>query len=297
MRIINALLSICILLHLSVSPALAAPPGNHLNIEEVVVTVGDPDTTLEIKGWDFDFGSPLEVTLAGVPAAVSSADGVTIIATVPTSLFPAGDYLLTVSTGEGQSQNDEYDLTIGAPGLDGQDGAPGLDGQDGAPGLDGQDGAPGLDGQDGAPGVNGAPGTDGEDGTSCSATQNDGSATINCTDGSSAELFDGADGDTGPIGPRGAPGGLQGYEFVSSGNVEILPGGLLATAEATCPVGKVALGGGYRDLGNVLFEPALPVFANGPNLSNPEREWRVVFKPHPTESRAVQVFVICANRS
>ena len=52
---------------------MVTPPGGHLNIEEIVVIIGDP--------------------------------------------FPAGDNLLTVSTGNGQSQYDEYDLTFGMVGL------------------------------------------------------------------------------------------------------------------------------------------------------------------------------------
>jgi len=38
-----------------------------------------------------------------------------VLTCVLTTSFSAGDYLLTVSTGNGQSQNDEYDLTIGSP--------------------------------------------------------------------------------------------------------------------------------------------------------------------------------------
>ena len=59
------------------------PPGQHLNIEEVTVTIGVSDIELEISGWDFDFGEPLEVTLAGVPANIVSATDVSITATVP----------------------------------------------------------------------------------------------------------------------------------------------------------------------------------------------------------------------
>lgn len=126
MKATSLLLSAFLML-ISVQTAQSAKPsglpGGHLNIEAVTVTIGDPDITIEINGFDFDFGSPLDVTLAGMPAAVSSATGTTIIATVPTSLFPAGDYLLTVSTGNGQSQNDDFDLTIGAVGPPGPPGS------------------------------------------------------------------------------------------------------------------------------------------------------------------------------
>ncbi len=142
MRISNALLSTSVLLVFLFPQAFAAPPGGHLNIEEVAVTVGTPNTTLMINGSDFDFGGPLEVTLAGVPAlTVNLTSSTTITATVLTASYPAGDYLLTVSTGNGQSQNDEYDLTIGGVGLPGVDGADGADGAPGLPGADGADGA------------------------------------------------------------------------------------------------------------------------------------------------------------
>ena len=202
MRIINALLSISVLLLFSLSSALAAPPGGHLNIAEVVVTVGDPDTTLEIKGWDFDFGSPLEVTLAGMQAAVMYADGVTITATVPTSLFPAGDYLLTVSTGNGQSQNDEYDLTIGAIGPQGEQGLPGTDGATGDQGPQGTQGEQGIQGIQGKQGDRGEPGQPGTDG-------------LQGEQGNRGEQGPpGPKGDDGPPGPKGdtvvGPPGLSG---------------------------------------------------------------------------------------
>ena len=45
------------------SALAAAPPGGHLNIDEVWVNFGPPDT-LRIRGEDFDFGpGPLVVTL------------------------------------------------------------------------------------------------------------------------------------------------------------------------------------------------------------------------------------------
>ena len=114
MKIFYGLLTTIVLFAFLLPQALAAPPGGHLNIEEVEVTIGAPNTTLEISGTDFDFGIPLEVTLAGVPATITSSTSTTITATVLTASYPAGDYLLTVSTGNGQSQDDEYDLTIGA---------------------------------------------------------------------------------------------------------------------------------------------------------------------------------------
>ena len=90
------------------------PPGGHLNIIEVSVDFNT--NTLTIIGEDLGFGAPLVVTLGGIDIGFLTADNVEIVSTINSSTFPPGDYLLTVSTGNGQSQNDEYDLTIGAGG-------------------------------------------------------------------------------------------------------------------------------------------------------------------------------------
>jgi len=104
-------------------PALEAmaadEPGGNVRITEVYV---DFDAeVINITGEDFDFGNNLQVTLGeigditdlclpdfNIPHQIqcdfSSTDG-----------LPAdGDYLLTVSTGIGQSQRDEYNLSVGA---------------------------------------------------------------------------------------------------------------------------------------------------------------------------------------
>ncbi len=97
--------------------ALAAPkpPGQHLNVTEVTADIDAG--TLTIVGEDFDFGpGPLVVTLGEYGLLTINFDDATLIdALLPVGIV-AGDYLLTVSTGKGQSQSDEYDLTIGAVG-------------------------------------------------------------------------------------------------------------------------------------------------------------------------------------
>ena len=132
---------IFVLLLVITGPAWSAqPPGGHLNITEV--EVDDPNTpmSITIMGEDLDFGGELDVTLGGYASLIIiSATDTTIVATLPAGIMP-GDYLLTVSRGEGQSQNDEYDLTIGAVGPQGPAGA---DGADGPAGADGTDGATG----------------------------------------------------------------------------------------------------------------------------------------------------------
>jgi hypothetical protein len=93
--------------------ALAAGPGSHLIITEVFADQ-PVDGQLTIKGEDLDFGNLLTVTLGDFGAlTVVSETPMEIIVDMPAGLTP-GDYLLTVSRGNGQSKNDEYDLTIAA---------------------------------------------------------------------------------------------------------------------------------------------------------------------------------------
>ena len=58
--------------------------------------------------WQVTLGEFGPLNLVGVPTDTE------IVVEFPAGGLPAGDFLLTVSTGTGQSQNDEYDLTIGA---------------------------------------------------------------------------------------------------------------------------------------------------------------------------------------
>jgi Collagen triple helix repeat (20 copies) len=150
---------------LAAAPAIAAGPGRHLEITEVAVDFGT--STIAITGQDFDFGGGLTVSLGeiGDVTALCTADFTppqTITCDFSIVGMPAdGDYLLTVATGNGQSQNDEYDLTIGATGAQGPQGEPGPQGPQGDPGPQGPQGAqgdPGPQGSQGDPGPEGPPG-------------------------------------------------------------------------------------------------------------------------------------------
>ena len=129
MRIIKALLSASVFPVFSFSQALAAPPGPpgaHLDVTEVFVD----GTSIMIIGTDLDFGSgPLSVTLGefGALTITGTPTDTLIEAMLPIGILD-GDYLLTVSNGNGQSQNDEYDLTIGAVGPQGEQGIQGAPG-------------------------------------------------------------------------------------------------------------------------------------------------------------------------
>ena len=144
-------------------------PGNHLTIESVAIAYDDimyPYGRLTIKGDSFSFGNTLNVTLGEGPiplAFVGVPTDTEIVADLPQA-FPPGDYLLTVSTGNGQSQNDEYDLTIGAIGPEGPQGPQGVQGPQGLQGLQGIAGLTGPQGPAGPQGPPGPPGPGGSDG-------------------------------------------------------------------------------------------------------------------------------------
>lgn len=131
------------------------PTGHHLHITEVTVVLDENanTTTLTIMGEAFSFGNDLSVTLGelGPLTFIGVPTDTQIVAQWP-SAITVGDYLLTVSKGKGQSQNDEYDLTIGAVGPQGEEGP---QGPQGPPGVDGQNGFNGLPGP---PGPQGPPG-------------------------------------------------------------------------------------------------------------------------------------------
>ena len=139
-------------------------PGRHLRINEVVVDFDNE--TFTVTGEDFDFGDPLQITLGDpgnigditpfcVPDFLADPQTITCDLSAPPGLPTAGDYLLIVSTGEGQSQSDEYDLTIGAVGPvgpQGERGPQGLRGPEGPSGAQGEQGQQGQQGEQGLPG-------------------------------------------------------------------------------------------------------------------------------------------------
>lgn len=68
-------------------------------------------------------------------------------------------------------------------------------------------------------GETGTPGADGADGTSCGVTPTDAGAVINCTDGTSAEVLNGAPGAPGANGAVGSPGSSCSVEQADAGAI------------------------------------------------------------------------------
>lgn len=117
--------------------ARPGPPGDHLTIQSVII---DPAIGLNgqliIRGEHFDFRGSPSVTIGDLPAPLNIAFSSSrmLVVDLPPGPPLTGDLLLTVSTGNGQSQNDEYDLTFGAEGPEGPQGPPGPQGPQGVPG-------------------------------------------------------------------------------------------------------------------------------------------------------------------
>lgn len=151
---------------------------------------------------------------------------------------------------------------------------PGVKGDTGATGPQGATGATGPQGPKGDPGTNGTDGKDGAPG-------------VNGKDGK-----DGAN-------------GVSGYE-VRSWDYDTVSGGGIATM--TCPVGKIAVGGGYRYNDDAAMTNGTTVVASYPgvmdwNTNKPkvtgdplvdDRGWIVqANKPQNVNPGAMTVFVVC----
>ncbi len=206
-------------------------PGHHLLIKgvEVVVDESTPETTFTIKGQDFDFVnlSDLVVTLGDVgPLTIpGTPTDVEIVATYP-AVLAAGEYLLSVSTGSGQSRHDEYDLTIGAVGPQGEPGPQGPQGPQGEMGMTGPQGPVGPEG---------AQGPQGEVGPQ------------------------GPQGDVGPQGPQGPPGtggsaGVLDVMDITQNFVLVNP---QQTFTVTCPADRQILSAGIEGITTEAFLTAL----------------------------------------
>lgn len=106
----------------------------------------------------------------------------------------------------------------------------------------------------------------------------------------------GPQGEPGPAGPQGepgAPGGLAGYEQVTVDQQTNPDVSIFTSATATCPVGKVAVGGGGEILDPTKAGTDVVLDASRPINS---RQWRA--EAHgfvPDFNWTLRVTVICAN--
>ena len=167
MRLIKFTMAVCFMLSATIALAEVEKEG-HLTLSEVLVDY--PTASMVIVGFDLDFGpAPLQVILGDTD--ISDNCALDLPLTVPQTITCAGlalpvaaELLLVVSNGEGAPQTDEYDLTFGAVGPQGEQGPQGKLGDQGPQGKDGVQGPQGKLGERGLQGDPGADGADGADG-------------------------------------------------------------------------------------------------------------------------------------
>jgi hypothetical protein len=216
------LFGVALLLIVMVFPsAFAATKGTNpaqLKIYSVDATTTLSSNIIYIEGINFTKakGAPVVTIDNKLMKLVGTATDTTIAAEYIAPHAPQpGDYLLTVTTGSGATDYDEYNLTIGAAGSQGPAGPQGPIGLTGPQGPAGPQGAPGPQGSAGSIGLKGDTGAQGIQGVQGPV---------------------GPTGATGPIGPIGltGPAGTPGTITTEMETCE----SPASTAQCVCPTSK-----------------------------------------------------------
>ena len=202
-----------LLILISWHSAFAAKPQPSPQLKIISVFVDFVNETILIVGENLapsTVGVSPVVIIGEDALSVMSFTNNEIVAEFPAGGIADGDYLLTVTKGTSATDNDTYDLTIGAVGPEGPQGPPGEQGLQGEIGPAGPQGEQGQPGPQGEQGIQGPQGQQGEQG------------------------LQGAQGDTGPQGPQGAQGppGPQGEQGLQGTQGEVGPQGV-AGADGT----------------------------------------------------------------
>ena len=220
-------LTIIIIGSLILASAVSATPPTKSEPPKIISVTGYFDTdsiTLDIYGENLteDDEKP-DVTLGGVPVDIIDSLLTAKHMAVESPLVDPGDYLLVVTNDAGDS--DEYDLTIGAAGPQGDKGDPGTDSTvPGPQGIQGEKGDQGDTGADSTvPGPQGIQGEKGDTGADSTVPGPQGiqgekgdqgdigaDSTVPGPQGIQGEKGDKGDkgdkGNLGPVGPQGPPG-------------------------------------------------------------------------------------------
>jgi len=160
----------------------------------------------------------------------------------------------------------------GPAGITGPPGPEGPQGPKGDPGPQGIQGIQGVQGQTGAQGAQGVQGPPGPQGPM---------------------------GPTGPQGPQGIqgtpgiPGGVSGHELVQNPVTRTLAKNTTTEVTAFCPVGKVAVGGGYG-----TSNPSVAVIYSVADVRGGQSLWAVAFRNTANNSQTANLSAqaICANQ-
>src|SRR5438128_837117 len=144
------------------SPLFAGNPPPQLVITSAQVDFGIG--RLYVTGKNFGSATAPEVKLNDQVLTVMSFTDGTIDAVLPAGIVP-GSYILNVSRGPSTTQNDVFDVTLGAVGPKGDKGDKGDQGLTGSKGDKGDKGDPGQQGSKGDTGAQGLPGAKGDTGS------------------------------------------------------------------------------------------------------------------------------------
>jgi hypothetical protein len=198
----------------------------------------------------------------------------------------------------------------GLPGMDGRTGLTGLTGPQGVPGPRGPQGEQGYDGEQGPEGPTGPVGQTGPKGakgdpgagvniTGSVATWADLPATGTLGDAlivrstNHLAVWDGSKWlDTGLV--QGPPGGLSGYQIVDGAPVQVTADDDVVYGTATCPAGKVAIGGG-ASLANDGAGGGIRLAQSYPTVDGDTYGWRVTAVNNWWETTTLTVYAICAT--
>ena len=304
----------------------ASEPAQDKQLVIYSATVNRVSETLTVRG--ANFGSSLLVQLEESSLTVLSVHGNEAVVQLSAAV-PDGSYLLLVAKGNRTIDRDVFHVSVttpqsgptgpagpagatgpagpagekgpagaaGATGPAGPAGPQGPAGSDGAPGATGATGATGPAGPAGPAGPTGPAGADGKDG----ATGPQGPAGPQGNPGPKGDTgapgAPGAQGPTGPQGPQGAAAPIAGFETVPvlafpNGAANVAGLATLAT-DATCPPGKVVVGGGFEGLTDSALQ--MHHIASYPSSSN---TWTVKLKNRETLAKSgvqVRVYALCAN--
>ena len=282
--------------------------------------------TLTIRGKNF--ANTVLVQLEESTLPVLSANPFEIVVQLPASVAD-GSYLLLVMKGNGNSNKStdrdvfHVTLTTPVPGPSGPAGPAGVTGAAGARGVDGATGPAGPAGPAGPIGPEGPMGPMGPAGPvgPSGATGATGAAgavgpmgpegrvgPVGPAGPAGAAGATGAMGPAGPAGPAGAagaagpmgpmgpmgPAGVSGLQVVSAYAFPVptnVAAFASATATATCPAGKVAIGGGFEGSGDAWFMYLYASYPSAPNA------WTVSLKNRDTSAKnsvQVRVYAVCA---
>ena len=207
-----------------VSASAFGNQGQNLVIQSAVIDYELQQ--LRITGFDLlpkgsDKGASLETIVQvneGIPLNVVAGTPNELLLDFPVDNLNPGDYILTVKTGNGLSQQDKWNLTLGAAGPQGERGDAGPQGEKGDTGPQGEKGDTGPQGEQGIQGFQGAQGPAGDKGDK---------------------------GDTGAQGLKGEKGDKGDSGLTDRSGLELVTakGKGRTTVSAKCPSPKKVIGG------------------------------------------------------